>query len=97
MLVVRNSTNGRVLFCRKCNKESPLNEEISFTTSYKEEKVATVDFGGASEFATTKVLCPTCEKEVEAEWMMQQTRGADEPPTRFYRCKECNHVWREYS
>ena len=74
-----------------------MTEEIVFTTSYNGQKMAKVVSEETSEFAVTKVLCPKCEKTVEAEWAMQQTRGADEPPTRFYRCKTCGHVWREYS
>ncbi|MBI2112883.1 transcription factor S, partial [Candidatus Woesearchaeota archaeon] len=27
----------------------------------------------------------------------QQTRGADEPETRFFRCTKCNYTWREYA
>ncbi len=97
ILVIKNSAKGKVFSCRKCNKESPLTEEITFTTSYDEQKIAKVNSEETSEFAVTKVLCPKCEKHVEAEWAMQQTRGADEPPTRFYRCKTCGNVWREYS
>ena len=29
-------------------------------------------------------------------WMMQ-TRGSDEPETKFYKCEKCKHVWRDYS
>ncbi len=97
ILVIKSSAGGKVFSCRKCNKEYPLTEEISFTSNYGEEKVAKVNTEESSEFAITKILCPKCEKEVEAEWAMQQTRGADEPPTRFYRCKTCGNVWREYS
>ncbi len=45
---------------------------------------------------TTRVTCPSCGHN-KAYWWMRQTRGADEPSTRFYRCVECGHVWREYS
>ena len=97
ILTIKNSVKGRILFCKSCNKEYPLTEEIIFTTKYDEQKTAKLLPEGVTEFATTKTLCPRCEKEVEAEWAMQQTRGGDEPPTRFYRCKECGHVWRDYS
>jgi len=43
----------------------------------------------------TQALCPNCEHK-EAFWWMQQTRSADEPPTRFMRCTKCGHTWREY-
>lgn len=43
----------------------------------------------------TQTICPKCENK-EAFWWMQQTRSADEPPTRFMKCTKCGHVWREY-
>ena len=39
--------------------------------------------------------CPKCGNK-EAYWWTMQTRAADEPETQFYRCKKCNHTWREY-
>ncbi len=40
--------------------------------------------------------CPKCNKKKVISWM-EQTRASDEPPTRFYKCLNCNHTWREYS
>lgn len=42
-----------------------------------------------------KVTCPRCGNN-EAYFWVQQTRAADEPPTRFYRCTRCGYTWREY-
>ncbi len=39
--------------------------------------------------------CPKCGHDEAYVWV-QQTRAADEPPTRFYRCVNCGHTWREY-
>ncbi len=44
---------------------------------------------------TTRKLCPRCNSE-EAYFWIQQTRAADEPTTRFYKCVKCGHTWREY-
>ncbi|MGB9725658.1 MAG: transcription factor S [Fervidicoccaceae archaeon] len=41
------------------------------------------------------VYCPKCGHNEVYYWTMQ-TRAADEPPTRFYKCAKCGHVWREY-
>lgn len=41
------------------------------------------------------VYCPKCGHNEAYYWIMQ-TRAADEPPTRFYRCVRCGHTWREY-
>ena len=34
--------------------------------------------------------------EGEEAWMFQ-TRSADEPTTRFYRCTKCKYTWRDYT
>jgi DNA-directed RNA polymerase subunit M len=28
--------------------------------------------------------------------VLRQTRAADEPETKIYRCVKCQHSWREY-
>ena len=42
-----------------------------------------------------KKYCPKCN-HTEAEAWQEQTRGADEPSTSFFRCLVCKHTWREY-
>jgi DNA-directed RNA polymerase subunit M len=41
----------------------------------------------------------TCEEcgHGEAWYTIKQTGSADEPPTRFFKCKDCGHRWREYN
>ena len=97
ILVVKDFIDGKKFFCRKCNEASAVDETVTISFVQNEKKEIAVFDETGEEFPTTKVLCPKCEKEVEAYWALQQTRAADEPPTRFYRCKTCNHVWREYS
>jgi DNA-directed RNA polymerase subunit M len=51
-----------------------------------------------SEIATlpkTSIECPQCS-HTEAYWVIRQTRAADEPETRIYRCVKCAYTWREY-
>lgn len=98
ILVVKDLENGRMLFCKTCNVTFPMTENIIIESKQNSEKhVIVLDEDKHSEFPITKVLCPKCEEIVEAYWALQQTRAADEPPTRFYRCKKCNWIWREYS
>jgi DNA-directed RNA polymerase subunit M len=40
--------------------------------------------------------CPKCGEKKVISWM-EQTRASDEAPTRFYKCLNCNHTWREYT
>ncbi len=43
-----------------------------------------------------KITCEKCNNKVAYYWT-QQTRGADEPETRFFKCTKCNYTWREYA
>jgi DNA-directed RNA polymerase subunit M len=85
--------------CRKCGHVS--HEKVSSTKISEEvkdegEKIPVLEEKDAfSTYPKTKILCPECENN-EAYWFMQQTRAADEPPTRFYCCTKCGHKWREY-
>lgn len=49
----------------------------------------------STNLPTTRIECPECGNK-KAYWRLEQTRAADEPPTRIYRCTKCNHTWREY-
>ena len=42
-----------------------------------------------------KTNCEKCQNKVAYFWT-QQTRGADEPETRFFKCTKCSYTWREY-
>ncbi len=44
---------------------------------------------------TRDVVCPRCGWR-EAYYWVVQTRAADEPATRFFKCTKCGYVWREY-
>ena len=99
VLVVKLFGEKKVLYCRKCDKSIPLTEEVVIGSSFngKEKEIEIFDENRESEFPTTEVMCPKCEEMVEAFWTTQQTRGGDEPPTRFYECKKCKWRWRDYS
>lgn len=68
---------------------------------YPEKKKIEEVLGGkdAWKAVQTTTYEPGCEKcgTTEAYFRMQQTRSADEPSTRFYRCtnQKCCHNWRE--
>ena len=46
--------------------------------------------------STIKIDCEKCHNQ-EGVWWTFQTRSADEPETKFYRCIKCNHTWRDYT
>lgn len=47
------------------------------------------------QMPTVRVECRKCGNMVAYYWMLQ-TRSADEPATKFFRCTKCKHTWREY-
>lgn len=54
----------------------------------EEENIAQMEFENTD--------CPKCGQKKIIFWT-EQTRASDEPPTRFYKCINCNYTWREYS
>lgn len=87
-----------VLVCTNCDyEETGSDEDESYKMveeKKKKEETAVIEKEQESLPKTTK-KCPECGHE-KAYWWMQQTRSADEPTTRFYRCVKCKHTWREY-
>ena len=99
LLMVERRGKSVFLICKKCHRTARLKgEKVAITEAMREPKKEIVVMGkdeGIAELPRTKIMCPKCE-HMEAFWWMQQTRGADEPPTMFYRCIKCGHSWRSY-
>jgi transcription factor S len=91
---------GGQMVCRKCGHKvaNPgADPDAANTRSLNVERPRVVtDVNDESVLPKTKNACPKCGHN-EAYWMMQQTRKADEEPTRFYICVKCGHRWREYN
>ena len=49
------------------------------------------------EMETKPVVDAVCDcGHNKAYFWSMQTRAADEPETRFFKCVKCKHTWREY-
>ena len=84
--------------CTVCHFEMEMEKEgetfvLKERIESKKKEIAVIE--NVNTLPTTKVECPQCGN-LEAFWWLQQTRCADEPETRFYRCTKCGHTWREY-
>lgn len=66
-----------------------LTEKVSLTKTI--EVVETIE-----THPKIKIKCEKCGHGIAYYWT-QQTRGADEPETRFFKCAKCNYTWREYA
>ena len=86
--------DGR-LVCRKCGavyEPESKNQVIKHKSTDKEMAVLGEISG---TLPTAAVECPSCGHNL-AYWVLRQTRAADEPETRIYRCVKCGQSWREY-
>ena len=98
---VRLKNDNGLLSCPKCKfvkektdksvKEKP--EEINSEFLVMDES----DLSQTKKLESTiKIDCEKCHNQEGVCWSLQ-TRSADEPETRFYRCTKCNHTWRDYT
>lgn len=94
-------TERITLVCKACGIKKNA-DDISMTEiqeiEHKKitEEVALHGFDEKINMPETSAECPEC-RHAKAYYWMEQTRAADEPPTRFYKCVKCGNVWREYS
>ena len=101
MMYPEEKDGEKVLVCRSCGHEEKISSDEESEESYKvvhegeeKEETAVIEKDEQSLPKTNKT-CPECGHG-KAYWWMQQTRSADEPSTRFYRCVKCGNTWREY-
>jgi DNA-directed RNA polymerase subunit M len=93
---------GEVMVCSSCEARATMDEELSeqytSTEEQSDEDVIETEEGANFEGKPTSedVVCEACGHGV-AWYTIKQTASADEPPTRFFKCTECGHRWREYS
>jgi len=99
---------SKMRFCPKCHSLLiPRNKRLECKCGYSEDgkveikikvekpkDIVVVDedieYMGES---TIPIVCWNCGNRGVYFWMVQ-IRRADEPPTRFYKCKKCKKVWR---
>lgn len=101
IMVPKKLKTTTVIACRACgtrrsmkrNERVLLREKIQ--TKPSESVVVMEKNTEMDALPITKTECPKCSHN-EAHWWIQQTRSADEPPTRFLACAKCGHRWREY-
>ena len=82
--------------CRKCGFKTKIEDHKASTIQKAtEEREMLIVEGELDTLPKTRVECPDCGYN-EAYWILRQTRAADEPETRIYRCIKCGHTWREF-
>jgi DNA-directed RNA polymerase subunit M len=88
------------LQCPQCNyTEGQKAKSIKKIVNEEEPDFSLLAFEGnegEESLPTVKINCEKCGHGEAVGWMFQ-TRSADEPTTRFYRCQKCKYTWRDYT
>ena len=93
--------NDGLLACPKCKfvKEGAIKEETKKLEEPNPEFLvmdeSDVNHAKGLE-STVPIDCEKCHNKEGVSWTFQ-TRSADEPETKFYRCTKCNYTWRDYT
>jgi len=97
LLMPKTIGEKKVIAC-SCGYKSEDTKKLEFKEKHvvKNNQIEIVEEGIGGAMPLTDEECPKC-KHGKAYYWLQQTRSADEPETRFYRCANCKHTWREYS
>jgi len=94
--------DGDVMVCSSCGREEPKDEGaaesfVSTTEQSTDDVIETEEDANFEGKPTADdVTCDECGHG-EAWYTIKQTASADEPPTRFFKCKACGSVWRAYN
>lgn len=100
LLLPKKEKGRTLLVCSSCGYSKEAGNADEYKVVKKEERggedVLIIDEGRKPALPTTKMRCPSCGHDL-AYWWIRQTRSADEPSTRFYKCVKCGKVWREYA
>ena len=93
--------NDGFLACPKCGfvKEGAIKEETKKLEEPNPEFLV-MDESDVNQAkgleSTVPIDCEKCHNKEGVSWTFQ-TRSADEPETKFYRCTKCNYTWRDYT
>ena len=96
---VKLKNSGSSLQCPKCGYAEGGETKTKKISAEEEPDFSLLAFEGNEgdeSNPTVKIDCEKCGHDEAVAWMFQ-TRSADEPTTRFYRCQKCKYTWRDYT
>jgi DNA-directed RNA polymerase subunit M len=86
--------------CTNCGATAERADGAEFVSTEEQTEDDVIETEEGANFegkpTATDVTCEECGHG-EAWYTIKQTGAADEPPTRFFKCKECGKRWREYN
>jgi len=82
--------------CVRCNYSTKDKVDLKMKEKVDESsEISVIKEKEVDTLPTVEAVCKKC-KHNEAHFWTSQTRSSDEAETKFYRCKKCQHTWREY-
>jgi len=94
-MLPKKERNKNVMKC-SCGYKEVQEESVKIVEKKQvEEKQVEVIDSNEEDMPICKEKCEKCGNE-EAYYTIQQTRSADESPTKFMKCTKCKHTWRDY-
>ena len=95
ILVPKKEKDKRVLACSCGYTDKSTEKKMIKEVIEKEKKLEVVDDDKENTLPTIDEECPKCKHKTAYYWLVQ-TRSGDEAETKFYKCVNCKHTWREY-
>ncbi|MBI4450353.1 transcription factor S [Candidatus Woesearchaeota archaeon] len=92
-IMMPKAEKGKKLLACSCGYKS--GGEITLTETAKKTKELEVIDTEHENLPVVEAKCKKCGHDKAYFWSLQ-TRSADEPETRFYKCEQCKYTWREY-
>ncbi|AHG04505.1 DNA-directed RNA polymerase subunit M [Halobacterium sp. DL1] len=90
---------GDEMVCSSCGAVEESEADGGFVETAAQDTSDVIETSEDANFEgkpTAEETCPECGHDT-AWYTIKQTGSADEPPTRFFKCKECGARWRDYS
>jgi len=84
-----------VLICSSCGTRAESIPTRLTEKSAVKKNVEVYEEGSDNTLPLGDADCDKCGHKKAFFWDVQ-TRSADEPSTRFFRCEKCKHTWRDY-
>ena len=82
--------------CPRCSYATKEKIKIEIKEKLGEkEKIGVVKEKDIDVMPVVEEECPKCGHHLAYFWT-SQTRAGDESETKFFRCRKCNHTWRDY-
>lgn len=97
-IMLPKKVKGKPALACSCGYVQEKNEQSAVIREdiAQKELLSTVDKKAADDvLPVCEAKCPKCGHDKAYYWMVQ-TRAGDEAETRFLKCKNCSHTWREY-